>query len=173
MKSTFWMMLMLIFSVALIFYNGLVYRTKLTMFITMRVSRWMMINLEVAGYYYDGLMKSGIYNPEATYLNYPAIAVARNGFNDTVLMFLNSTEVLLKSFDERADIQEIYEKTYIANYCDYYNKIKSNHLEGLEKYPCSDIFKNYQNYVSLFCGITQLIILGVLYGNRWTNWANK
>lgn len=113
------------------------------MFITMRVFRWMMINLEVAGYYYDGLIKSGINNPQATYFDMSAIAVSKYGFEDTVQMFLNSNEVVLKSFDERTDIQEIYEKSYITNYCDFYNEIKTDHMEGLEKYPCSMVFKNY------------------------------
>lgn len=106
-----------------------------------------MTNLEVAGYFFDGLIKSGIYSPQSTYLNFPTIAVLKTRFSATMPLFLNSTEAVLKSFDERGDIQEIYEKSYITNYCDYYNEIKNEHLEGFEKYPCSEVFKNYQNYV--------------------------
>lgn len=166
MKSTLWMMLMLILSVIQIFYNGSLYKEKLTMFITMRVFRWMMINLEVAGYYYDGLFKSGIYNPEETYFDFPAIAVAKTGFEDSVELFINSTEVVLKSFDKRSDIERIYDRSYITNYCDFYDEIKGNHAEGLEKYPCSQVFKNYQEFVRCFFLVSVLNILGFLYGNQ-------
>lgn len=148
MKGTYRMVIMLLVSIGQVFFDVSRFSTQLEAYITMRKFRWVMVNLELGGYYYDGIFKTGILDPSYEYLNMPALATAKFGFNQTVTFLTNSTNVALRTFDKNSDIEAIYERSFSSNYCQLYEEIKKEHFEGREKYPCSSVFENLKDYVS-------------------------
>jgi hypothetical protein len=135
-KSTCWMLLTLCLSVSYFFYATSRFGDKLADFATLRVFSWLITNMEVGAYLFDSTFKTGVNDPSDTFFNQPALAISKFSFSQVRIYMVNSTKNVVTSFDSHPEIESIYQRTYISDYCDYYDEIKADHLIGMEKIPC-------------------------------------
>jgi hypothetical protein len=87
--------------------------------------------------------------PLDTMNNTPAIITLNNQFDNAQTKILDSSESVLRNFDFNSELKEIYTQSYTSDYCNYFNQIKIEFLNGIEKLPCANIFPGISKYVSL------------------------
>lgn len=83
-------------------------------------------------------------------MNYtPAIIALNNQFDNARAKILDSSESVLRNFDFNSELKEIYTQSYTNDYCNYFDQIKTEFLNGIEKLTCANIFPGISKYVSL------------------------
>lgn len=96
---------------------------------------------------FETLFKTVINDPTETYLNNPAVWVAKFGYDQMSLFILNSTKIVASSFKNDEELTDIYNKTYVRDYCPYFESVKEKYMQGMERLPCKEVFPDFKDYV--------------------------
>ena len=74
--------------------------------------------------------------------------MAKFGYDQMSLFVLNSTKIVASSYKNDEHLIDLYNKTYVRDYCPYYETVKDKYLQGKERFACKEVYPDFKDYVS-------------------------
>lgn len=149
--SSFLMIIALLICVMYFLLSAISYGSSLKTFVTMRVLKWLMTNMVLGSQFFETSFKTLINNPAETYMNIPIAGVVKFGYDPMTLFVLNSTKIVASSYKFDTELTDIYNKTYVRDYCPYFEEVKGDYFQGKERLPCKEVFPDFREYVQSYC----------------------